>query len=64
MTTSPFAEMQLDAREERNQEKDDGLYLATQYIWRVYQIKHYYGSVKKSKFSFGWRLQIDEKPIM
>ena len=27
MTTSPVAEMQLDAREERNQEKDDGLYL-------------------------------------
>ena len=36
----------------------------TPYIYWVYQTKYYYGSVKKSKFSFGWHLQIYQKSIM
>ena len=30
-------------------------------IYRVYQTKYYYGSVKKSKFSFSGYLQIGKK---
>ena len=46
-----------DAREERYQEKD----YCEEYL---YPAKYYYGSVKKSKFSFSWHLQIDEKSVI
>ena len=32
-----------------------------EYLKRVYQIKYYYGSVKKSTFSFRSYLQFDKK---
>ena len=30
----------------------------------MYQTKYYHDNIKKSKFSFGWHLQIDEKSII
>ena len=32
-----------------------------EYLKGIYQTKYYYGSVKKSKFSFSCHLQIDKK---
>ena len=36
-------------------------YCEEEYLKGVYQIKHYYGSVKKSTFSFSSDFQIDKK---
>ena len=36
-------------------------YREEEYLKGLYQIKYYYGSVKKSTFSFSSNLQIDKK---